>query len=146
MNGGHAPPMLWIEGVVALAFVAAFVLYAFFAFKPEHVEHHPVRVRIGAAIQGATIGLLIGFVIVPLRMQLMDARGFDPGVSPGMSTLSFLPAVLLLILIRRGALLRAPLLSTYLRAYRRATLLKTRDDTEKALAKLDAIEGRRAAT
>lgn len=136
--------MLWIEGIVALVIMLAFVIHSFFAFKPEHVEHHPTRVRIGAAIQGLTIGLLIGFVVVPLRMQVMDARGVETAVSPGMSSLSFLPALLLLIVIRRGALLKAPILSTYLRAYRRATLLKARDDTNKSLAKLDEIEGRRA--
>lgn len=144
MNAEHAPLMLWIEGVVALVIALAFLLHAFFAFRPEHVEHHPTRVRIGALIQGLSIGLLIGFVIVPLRMQVMDARGFDPGVSPQLSSLSFAPALLMLIVIRRGALLKAPVLKTYLRAYRRASLLKTRDDATKALAKLDEIEGRRA--
>jgi hypothetical protein len=121
-------------------------VHSFFAFRPEHVEHHPERVRIGAAIQGLTIGLLVGFVIVPLRMGYMDVRGFDPALSPAMSSLSFLPALLLLIIIRRGALLKAPLLKTYLRAYRRASLLKTRDDAGKALARLDAIEGRSSPT
>lgn len=135
--------MLWIEGIVALVIMLAFVIHSFFAFKPEHVEHHPTRVRIGAAIQGLTIGLLIGFVVVPLRMGYMEAfRGID--MPAGWSSLSFLPALLLLITIRRGALLKAPVLSTYLRAYRRASLLKTRDDANKSLAKLDAIEGRRA--
>jgi hypothetical protein len=137
--------MLWIEGSVALVIMIGFVIHSFFAFKPEHVEHHPGRVRVGAAIQGLAIGLLVGFVVVPLRMQVMDARGFDPGLPPGLSSLSFLPALLLLIVIRRGALLRAPVLSTYMRAYRRASLLKARDDTNKALAKLDAIEERKAA-
>ena len=146
MNGEHAPLMLWIEGLVALGFVLAFLVHAFFAFKPEHVEHHPARVRIGAAIQGLTIGLLVGFVIVPLRMGYMDVRGLDPAISPQLSSLSFLPALLMLIIIRRGALLKAPVLKTYLRAYRRAALLKARDDAEKALAKLDAIEGRGATT
>jgi len=145
VNGDHVSLMLWIEGIVALVIMLAFVIHAFFAFKPAHVEHHPARVRIGAAIQGLAIGLLIGFVIVPLRMQVMDARGFDSGVSAGMSSLSFLPALGMLIVIRRGALLKAPVLSKYLRAYRRATLLKARDDADKALTKLDEIEGRRAA-
>jgi hypothetical protein len=144
VSAEHAPLMLWIEGLVALVIATAFMVHAFFAFKPEHVEHHPTRVRIGAAIQGLTIGLLIGFVVVPLRMQVMDARGFDPGISPGMSSLSFLPALILLIVIRRGALLKAPILSKYLRAYRRASLLKMRDDATRNLAKLDEIEGRRA--
>lgn len=146
MSEAHAPLMLWIEGLVALGFMLAFLVHSFFAFRPEHVEHHPERVRIGAAIQGLTIGLLVGFVIVPLRMGYMDVRGFDPALSPAMSSLSFLPALLLLIIIRRGALLKAPLLKTYLRAYRRASLLKTRDDAGKALARLDAIEGRSSPT
>jgi hypothetical protein len=132
--------MLWIEALVAVGIAIAFVIHAFFAFKAEHVEHNPTRVRIGAAVQGLTIGLLIGFVIVPLRMQMMDARGFERDMSPGLSSLTFLPAFLLLILIRRGALLRTPVISPYLRAYRRASLLKARHDTDKALAKLDAIE------
>jgi hypothetical protein len=136
--------MLWIEGLVALAIMLAFVLYAFFAFKPEHVEHHPVRVRIGAAIQGLAIGLLIGFVVVPLRTQIMDMRGYETSLSSGTASLSFLPALLLLIAIRRGALLKAPVISKYLRAFRRATLLKARDDTDKALARLDQIEARSA--
>lgn len=136
--------MLWIEGVVALVIMLAFVCHSFFAFKAEHVEHHPARVRIGAAIQGLAVGLLVGFVIVPLRMGYMNVSGIDPGLSPGMSSLSFLPALAMLIVIRRGALLKAPVLSTYLRAYRRASLLKARDDADKALAKLDAIEERKA--
>jgi hypothetical protein len=137
--------MLWIEALVAVGIAIAFVIHAFFAFKAEHVEHNPTRVRIGAAVQGLTIGLLIGFVIVPLRMQMMDARGFEPGMSPGLTSVSFLPAFILLILIRRGALLRAPLISPFLRAYRRASLLKARDDAGKALTKLDIMEGRGAA-
>lgn len=145
MNPEHAPLMLWIEGTVALVFMLAFLVHAFFVFKPEHVEHHPEWVRIGAAIQGLTIGLFVGFVIVPLRMGYMDFRGFDPGMSPALSSLSFLPALGMLIIIRRGALLKAPVLSRYLRAYRRASLLKARDDADKALAKLDAIEERKAA-
>lgn len=142
MNPEHAPLMLWIEGIVALVIAFAFVLHSFFAFKREHVEHHPLRVRIGAAIQGLTIGLLIGFVIVPLRMGYMEIRGID--MPAGASSISFLPAFILLVIIRRGALLKAPVVKTYLRAYRRATLLKARDDAVKALAKLDAIEGRSA--
>lgn len=143
MTGEHPPMMLWIEGLVALAIALAFLIHSFFAFKPEHVEHHPVRVRIGALIQGLTIGLLVGFVVVPLRMGYMEFRGVD--MPAGASSLFFLPAVILLILIRRGALLKAPVLKTYLRAYRRASLLKMRDDAVKNLAKLDVIEGRSAA-
>ncbi len=140
MTAAAAPPMLWIEGAVAVAIMLGFLVHSSFAFKPEHVEHHPGRVRIGAAIQGLAIGLLIGFVIVPLRMRVMEATGAVD--TPDSSVLAFLPALVMLIVIRRGALLKAPVLKTYLRAYRRASLLKQRDDADKALAKLDAIEGR----
>lgn len=143
MNGGHPPLMLWIEALVAVAFAVAFLIHAMVAFKREHVEHHPARVRIGALIQGATIGLLVGFVIVPLRMGYMQVRGMD--MPAGLSSLSFLPAFFLLVIIRRGALLKAPVVKTYMRAYRRASLLKMRDDALKQLAKLDQIEGRGAA-
>lgn len=139
MIGPDLPLMLWIEAFVALGFALAFVIHAAFAFGPEQVRHDRIRVRIGAAIQGLTIGLLIGFVIVPIRMQLMQSAA-----SPEFSSLMFVPALALLILIRRGALLRTPFLSPYLRAYRRAGLLKQRDDALKALERLDAIEARRA--
>lgn len=137
--------MLWIEGLVALSIAVAFLIHAFFAFKPEHVEHHPARVRIGAFLQGLTLGLFIGFVIVPLRMGVMNLTGFDAPASTGASSIAFLPAFILLIIIRRGALLKVPVLKTYLRAYRRASLLKTRDDANKHLARLDEIEGRKKA-
>jgi MFS family permease len=147
VNGAeHAPLMLWIEGLVALGFAGAFLLHALFAFRPEHVEHHPERVRIGAAIQGLTIGLFVGFVLLPLRMGYMEFRGFDMPGGPLTQSLSFLPALWLLVIIRRGALLKAPVLKKYLRAYRRASLLKARDDTNKALARLDVIEGRSSPT
>lgn len=143
MTPEHAPLMLWIEGLVALGFVVAFVLHAFIAFRPEHVEHHPTRVRIGAAIQGLTVGLAFGFVMLPLRTGYMQFRGIDlPGL-PYISSLALLPAFLLLWIIRRGALLKAPYVKHYLRAYRRASLLKMKDDAQKALRKLDQIEGRR---
>jgi len=140
LSADTAPIMLWIEAIVAIVVTLGFVTYAFLAFKPEQVEHHPGRVRIGAGIQGLTIGLLLAFVIIPLRVQLMEA----PESASPWTSLSFLPAFVLLILIRRGALLRAPILSPFLRAYRRATLLKARDDALKGLAKLDAAEARRA--
>lgn len=133
--------MLWIEGAVALAFVLAFVIHALVAFKPNQIAHGPARVRIGAAIQGLIIGVLIGFVMVPLRMQLMAG---DAAPAPGLSSLYYLPAFLLLLVVRRGALLRAPMISRYLRAYRRAGLLRARDEASKALDKLDEMEARGA--
>jgi hypothetical protein len=133
--------IFWIEVGAVVGITAAFVLSSFFMFKPEHVEHHPMRVRIGALIQGLTIGALVGFVILPLRIAF-----FDPNLAPqtpnSVSSLSFLPAFILLIVIRRGALLRVPYIRKYLRAYRRASLLRTIDVAKKHLTRLDEIEGR----
>lgn len=140
MSGETQSLMLWIEALGALVVTLGFVFYSFVAFKPRHVEHNPGRVRIGAGIQGLTIGMLLAFVIVPLRMQVMET----PAAASPWASLSFLPALVLLILIRRGALLRAPIVSPFLRAFRRASLLKARDDVAKQLAKLDMIEGRGA--
>ena len=138
--------MLWIEGLVALSIAVAFLIHAFFAFKPEHVEHHPARVRSAPILQGLTLGLFIGFVIVPLRMGVMNlTRLRRPGLHGRCLRLRFCRRFILLIIIRRGALLKVPVLKTYLRAYRRASLLKTRDDANKHLARLDEIEGRKKA-
>lgn len=145
MKGEAAAFMVWIEAVVALVIMLGFVMHSFFAFTPTHVQHHPTRVRIGAGIQGLMVGLAVGFVMLPLRTGYMEFQGMNlPGV-PYISTLALLPAFLLLWIIRRGALLKAPYVKTYLRAYRRASLLKQRDDANRALAKLDVIEGRKAA-
>lgn len=133
--------MLWIEGGVALAIALAFLLHATLALKAQHVAHHPARVRIGATIQGLTLGLLIGFVMVPLRVQVMNLGGGATPVS-GLAYLSYLPAFLLYLVVRRGALLKAPIVSTYMRAYRRAMLLKQLDDAQTNLSKLDVIEAK----
>ncbi len=135
--------MFWIEVGVVVGFAAGFLISSFFMFKPEHVEHHPLRVRIGALIQGLTIGILIGFVILPVRIAFFDPQ-LAPQTPNSVSSAAFLPAFLLLIAIRRGVLLRTPYISRFLRAYRRANLLRTLDVTTKQLTRLDEIEGRSA--
>lgn len=133
--------MIWIEGGVALMVAAAFVASSFFLFKPEHLAHGRLRVRIGAGLQGLVIGLILGFVILPMRLAYGQSAASPPS---SLASLSVLPAVLLLILVRRGALLRAPIISPFLRAYRRALLLRARDDALKHLETLDALEARAA--
>ncbi len=134
--------MLWIEGAVALTIALAFLAHATLALKPQYVAHHPTRVRIGATIQGLTLGLLIGFFMVPLRMQLMRMGGDLPPASAAASYLSYVPALVLYLVVRRGALLKAPIVSTYMRAYRRAMLLKQVADAQNNLSKLDLIEAK----
>lgn len=129
---------LWIEAAVVLAIMAAFAVQAFFLFNDEHVEHHPLRVRIGALLQGAVIGLLVGLVILPLRLSffLPDL----PGPPQALASTAVLPAFLLLLVIRRGFLVRAPLIGRYLRAYRRAALKYQIDLARRRLARLESMD------
>ncbi len=136
--------MGWIEAGVAGVIAAMFVISAMLMFKPEHVEHHPARVYIGAALQGLIIGGLVGFVIVPLRLALVAP---DVGVTAprgGLASLAIAPVFVFLIIVRRGLLARAPLIGPYLRAYRRAALKHQIDGAGKALARLEAIDNRKA--
>ena len=116
----HPHVLTWLEPLVMAGFTVLFVLYAFLFFKPEHVEHHPTRVLIGAALQGFIIGMLVGFVIMPLRIAFFvpDPNLFPDAPSPprGLASLSALPSLLLLLIIRQGLLARAPLIGRYLRA------------------------------
>ncbi|MDX2277068.1 MAG: hypothetical protein NW206_16600 [Hyphomonadaceae bacterium] len=139
----------WIEAAVAPVMALLFLLSAMIMFKPEHVEHHPTRVYIGATLQGFILGLLIGFVILPLRLTFfVPDADLIPATPPqrGLASLSFLPALLLLIVIRRGLLARAPLIGPYLRAYRRAALKHQIDGARRALTRLEALDTRKAET
>ena len=142
----HPHVLTWLEPLVMLSFTTLFVLYAFFFFKPEHVEHHPTRVLIGAALQGFIIGMLVGFVILPLRIAFFvpDPAMFPdaPPPSKGLASLSALPAFALLVIIRRGLLARAPLIGRYLRAYRRAAIMHQIDGARRALTRLEAVDAR----
>lgn len=138
----------WLEGGVALSFSALMLVSALVLFKPEHVEHNPKRVYLGAALQGLIIGVLVGFVILPLRLALYlpeaaTELGEAPAAAPGagkLASLALLPGFLLLIIVRRGLLARAPLIGRYIRAYRRAGLKHQIDSAGKALARLTALD------
>jgi hypothetical protein len=143
----HPHVLTWLEPLVMAGFTVLFVLYAFLFFKPEHVEHHPTRVLIGAALQGFIIGMLVGFVIMPLRIAFFvpDPNLFPdlpPPPSKGLASLSVLPAFVMLIVIRQGLLARAPLIGRYLRAYRRAAIKHQVDGMRRALARLEAVDAR----
>ena len=136
--------MLWIELAVVAVITALFVASAFFWLRPEDVDHDPARVRIGATMQGLIVGLLVGFVILPLRLAFLlpGAAGETPAPSPSgsMASLSILPVVVMLIVVRRGLLARAPVIGVYLRAYRKAMLKRQIAGAQAALARLTRID------
>ena len=134
---------LWIEAIAVAVIVAIFLFQAFVLFKPEHVEHHPTRVRVGAFLQGAIIGGLFGLVILPLRLSFFVPE--IPGPPQAIASTAILPAFLLLLIIRRGLLARAPLIGRYLRAYRRAALKYQIDVAEKRLHRLESMDRKQRA-
>jgi len=139
----------WIEAGVTGGFMLAFFLYAFFVFKPEHVEHHPNRVYIGAVLHGLIIGALVAFTILPFRFAFLVPHALLPPGLPqpphpprGIASLAILPALLLLLVIRRGVLARAPLIGNYIRAYRRAALKHQIDGARRTLQRLEELDAR----
>jgi hypothetical protein len=135
--------LLWIElGVVAL--ITALFVATTFAFRPEHLEHGPGAVRLGAALQGLILGLLIGFVLLPLRFAFFapDASLAEASPAPrgGMASLSLLPFIVLMLIVRRGLLARAPIVGRYIRAYRKAALKYQISGAQKVLARLEGID------
>ena len=134
---------LWIEAATVAVIVAIFLFQAFVLFKPEHVEHHPARVRIGAFLQGGIIGGLFGLVILPLRLSFFVPE--IPGPPQAIASTAILPAFLLLLVIRRGLLARAPLVGRYLRAYRRAALKYQIDVAEQQLHRLESMDRKQRA-
>jgi hypothetical protein len=62
------------------------------------------------------------------------------------ASLSILPAFILLIIVRRGRLARVPLIGSYIRADRRAALKWQIDRSSQALARLVALDDKKAET
>lgn len=126
-------PNLYVEGVIALVVAAAFVVFAMTLIKERHRDVAGWHVAVGAAIYGAVIGLVVGFVIVPLRMVLMNGH-----VAPQTAVLSGLGLVSFTMALRRGLIGRLPFLGPQVKAYRRALLRRTIEAAQKQLDKLTA--------
>lgn len=118
--------------------LAMFLIQAFILFKPEHVAHHPVRVRIGAVLQGIIVGGLVGLVLLPLRLSFLIPE--LPGPPQAIASTAVLPGFILLLVIRRGLLARAPFIGRYLRAYRQAALKQDIDTARQRLARLQKMD------
>lgn len=125
--------LLAIEAGVALAIFLVVTGFAVVTLRSEHVGGEVWRVRAGAAITGAVLGGVIGFAIVPLRMALIDGGPGAERAAP-FALLAFGAMVLL----RRGAAARLPIIGPAVRAYRMAMLRRTIDQSQKQLRKLEA--------
>lgn len=124
---------LWIEGIVAGAIALSFVVSARFSLKPHHRGGDGVHVDFGAAIYGLLFGAIIGFIIVPLRMGLMNGE-----LPPQVSGFAGLGAFVIIIALRRGVIGRLPFLGPQARAYRKAVLRRQIETAEKELGRLTA--------
>ena len=99
--------------------------------KERHRDAAAWHVYLGAAIYGAIFGAIIGFIVVPLRMTLMN--GDLPPQTAGVSGFG---ALALIIALRRGLLARLPFLGPQVKAYRRASLRRQIEAAQKQLEKL----------
>ncbi len=128
--------MLWIEGLTA-AIIAAIVFgSSLFQLKKEHLGPDPVAVRIGAALQGLLFGSVVAFVMLPLRLQLMEggvstqARDYRP----------WIVALALIWTLRSGIIARVPILGHPFRAYRIASLKQSVSVAQGRIERLEALD------
>lgn len=130
--------------LAALLVVAGFVVIrAEFLLKPAQNEAKAALLRAGAAIHGLSLGLLVGFVLLPLR-AFGAAAAQAEGLSDFQRTalaFAFAPGLILFIMLRQGGLSRVPLIGRPLRAYRRAALRRQIAQSQQALARLTALDG-----
>jgi hypothetical protein len=124
---------LWVEAAVALAATLAFVLSALALIRSRHRDAALWHVLLGAAIYGAIFGIVIGFVITPLRALLLNGD-----LPPQFAAFSGLGVVTIMISLRRGLIGRLPFLGPQVRSYRRALLRRTIEVAQTELAKLTA--------
>lgn len=129
---------LWVE-LAAVAVVTAFVIL-WAELRLEHVREEATLARVGAVIHGLSLGLFIGFVLLPIRaVAAAEAEGLDEFERTAIA-FSFAPALILFILLRRGALSRLPLIGRPLRAYRRASLRLQIKNARRTLDRLERLD------
>ena len=141
MTYGNTPAMpadftFWLEVAIALAVTAVMVIGAMLTLKERHRDTASWHVWIGAGIQGAIYGALVGFIFVPLRIALVQGEVPSQFVLP-----SSLGALVIIIMLRRGVFSHLPFLGPQVRAYRRALLRRTIEAAEKQLDRLTPKDG-----
>ena len=120
-----------VEATVAAVAMISFILYTTMIIRRRHCDAALWHVYLGAAIYGAIIGAVVGFVIVPLRALLTDTS-----LPPQYAAVSGLSFLAIMIVLRRGLIGRLPFLGPQVKAYRRALLRKTIETSQKQLDKL----------
>lgn len=123
----------WVEAIVAIVATLLFVLSALLMIRKRHRDAALWHVLFGAAIYGAIFGIVIGFVIVPLRALLMDGD-----LPPQVAAISGFGVLAIMISLRRGLIGRLPFLGPQVKSYRRALLRRTIETAQTELAKLTA--------
>ena len=123
--------MIWVEIAIAVVIMLVTILAALFTIRERHRDGAAWHVLTGAGIQGAIFGVIIGFMVLPLRFALMEGQVPTQFAGP-----TGIIVILLVIALRRGLLSRLPFLGPQVKAYRRASLRRTIENSQKQLAKL----------
>jgi hypothetical protein len=129
--------VIWlIELLAALLVATVTALSTFFLLKAEDFDTDPGMVRVGAFVQGAVLGAMLAFVILPFRMQMMENPGAPPRPE---AAFAFLGAFAVLLMARFGLLVRVPIIGGPVRAYRRASLRRQIRIANARLERLQAM-------
>lgn len=122
-------------GVVALVVLGFF----FGLVRRRHMGSAVAATHIGAVIYALLFGALVGFVILPVRLSLMEG---EASAEEWAFWRHYLPAMgAFLLLVRSDLLMRLPGVGKFLRAYRAAGLRRAVENAEKRLAKFTAMGG-----
>lgn len=123
----------WVEAIVAIVATLLFVLSALLMIRKRHRDAALWHVLFGAGVYGAIFGVVIGFIIVPLRAVLMDGD-----LPPPIAAASGFGVLAVMIALRRGLIGRLPFLGPQVKSYRRALLRRTIEVAEAELARMTA--------
>lgn len=136
MNGVPTSIGYEIGAIIAAVIALLFVLIAAVTLRDRHRQGDGWHVYLGALFYGLLFGVMVGFVLAPMRLAMMN--GELPTNIAGPSGLVVFAAI---IALRRGLLARLPFLGPQVKAYRRASLRRVIETAEKQLAKLGPSRG-----
>ena len=135
MSGYGAPPPgslnLYVEAAIAAAIAIIFLIGAVSTLRTRHMDVSAWHVWTGAAFNGAIFGVVVGFVVVPLRAIL--ATGTLPPEMAAGASFGFLAVM---IALRSGLVSRLPFIGAQIKAYRRAVLRRSMEQAQKQLDRL----------